>query len=161
MWRRKRFPRLSSVRISIIKSSLEYMKRPDPVLLKGFAEDTPAVKKWSVDWVVENFGNEKALTKTLLGDNIPGRVKDINTPGTYLHNCEVTIFVNHPSSWTIWSWTACRRLFRRMEIRKPTFGEQPSARRTVADSILPRTRRYGHWLPLRQRLQLVLHDSRF
>ena len=41
------------------------------------------------------FRERKALTKTLLGDNIPGRVKDINTPGTYLHNCEA-IFVNHP-----------------------------------------------------------------
>ena len=71
------------------------MKRPHPVVLKGFAKQSPAVKKWSVDWIVANFGNEKALTKTLLGDNIPGRVKDINTPGTYLHNCEA-IFVNHP-----------------------------------------------------------------
>jgi hypothetical protein len=71
------------------------VKRPHPVVLKGFAKQSPAVKKWSVDWIVANFGNEKALTKTLLGDNIPGRVKDINTPGTYLHNCEA-IFVNHP-----------------------------------------------------------------
>jgi hypothetical protein len=73
----------------------EYVKRPHPVVLKGFAKESPAVQKWSVDWVVENFGNEKALTKTLMGDNIPGRVRDINTPGTYLHNCEA-IFVNHP-----------------------------------------------------------------
>lgn len=73
----------------------EYIKRPHPVVLKGFARNSPAVKKWSVNWVVEKFGHEKALTKTLMGDNIPGHVRDINTPGTYLHNCEA-IFVNHP-----------------------------------------------------------------
>lgn len=72
-----------------------YIKRPHPVVLKGFAKNTEAVQKWTLDYLVEKFGDDDVLLKTPEADNVKGKLKDLNVPGNYLHNCE-SLFLNHP-----------------------------------------------------------------
>jgi hypothetical protein len=72
-----------------------YIKRPHPVVLRGFAKDIPAFGSFTVEKFIERFGDEDVLLKTPEADGVPGKVRDINTPGTYLHNSEA-IFVRHP-----------------------------------------------------------------
>jgi len=74
----------------------DYVERPHPAVLKGFNKNIPAIKNgWGVDWLIENYGHERALMKTLERDNVSGYIRDLNNPGTYLHNSEA-IFDNHP-----------------------------------------------------------------
>jgi len=73
----------------------EYVLRPHPVVLRGFARSTAAHERWSVDWFVRKFGHEEAALKTPDADNVPGKLRDIDHPGVYLHNSE-QVFVRHP-----------------------------------------------------------------
>jgi len=72
----------------------EYVKRPHPVVLKGFAKETKAAE-WTLDSLIEKFGKDEVKLKTKDGDNVPGKIEDLNTFPNYLHNCE-SLFLNHP-----------------------------------------------------------------
>ena len=73
----------------------DFVKRPHPVVLKGFAKETIAAKEWTLDNLIERFGEDEVKLKTKDGDNRPGKIEDLNVFPNYLHNCE-SIFVKHP-----------------------------------------------------------------
>ena len=72
-----------------------YVKRPHPVVLRGFGRDLPAFGTFTVDEFCKAFGEEDVLLKTLSADGVKGKLRDIKNPGTYLHNSEA-LFVRHP-----------------------------------------------------------------
>ncbi|MGB2445819.1 MAG: cupin-like domain-containing protein, partial [Schleiferiaceae bacterium] len=73
----------------------KYVKTPKPVILRGFAKDTEAAKKWKFDYMVKTYGDEYALLSNKEKDGFPGKLKDVAGPGNYLHNSEV-LFLKYP-----------------------------------------------------------------
>lgn len=73
----------------------DFVKRPHPVVLKGFAKETAAATQWTLDSLIARFGEDEVKLKTKDGDNVPGIMKDLNTFPNYLHNCE-SLFLEHP-----------------------------------------------------------------
>ena len=72
-----------------------FVKRPHPVILRGFMKDTQLLKDMSWDQVLKKYGEEDVfLTKKEL-DGFPGKLKEVDNPSTYLHNSEV-IFNKYP-----------------------------------------------------------------
>jgi len=73
----------------------KYVKRPHPVVLRGFGKSLPAFDTFTVDDFLNSFGDEEVLLKTPERDGVHGNLRDIKNPGTYLHNSEA-IFARHP-----------------------------------------------------------------
>ena len=72
----------------------DFVKQPHPVVLKGFAKEGAATQ-WTLDSLIARFGEDEVKLKTKDGDNVPGKMKDLNTFPNYLHNCE-SLFLEHP-----------------------------------------------------------------
>lgn len=73
-----------------------FVKRPHPVILRGFMKDTQLLKDLSWDSVLKNYGEEDVfLTKREL-DGYPGKLKEVNNPSVYLHNSE-KLFSKYPA----------------------------------------------------------------
>lgn len=72
-----------------------YVKNPMPVVLRGFSSNTDAVKKWTFEQMLKDYGEEDVLLTTKELDGIPGKLKEVDDPKIYLHNCEV-LFERHP-----------------------------------------------------------------
>jgi hypothetical protein len=72
-----------------------FVKRPHPVVLRGFMKDTSLLKEMSWDKVLAKYGEEDVfLTKREL-DGYPGKLKEVNNPNVYLHNSEL-LFTKYP-----------------------------------------------------------------
>lgn len=72
-----------------------FVRKPHPVILRGFMKDTDLLKDLSWDTVLERFGEEDVfLTKKEL-DGYPGKLKEVNNPKVYLHNSEC-LFNKYP-----------------------------------------------------------------
>jgi hypothetical protein len=72
-----------------------FVKRPHPVILRGFMKNTPLLKELSWDKVLSTYGEETVyLTKREI-DGFPGKLKDVNNPNIYLHNSEA-LFNKYP-----------------------------------------------------------------
>ena len=72
-----------------------FVKRPHPVILRGFMKDHQLLRDLSWDTVMNKYGEEDVyLTKKEL-DGFPGKLKDVNDPNVYLHNSEV-LFNKYP-----------------------------------------------------------------
>jgi hypothetical protein len=72
-----------------------FVKRPHPVILRGFMKDTSLLKEMSWKKVLAKYGEENVfLTKKEL-DGFPGKLKEVDNPNVYLHNSE-TLFNKYP-----------------------------------------------------------------
>ena len=73
----------------------EFVERPHPVVLRGFASDTEAGRTWTFDGLLERFGQEQVLLTTPELDGEPGRLDAVESEKVYLHNSEV-LFRRYP-----------------------------------------------------------------
>jgi hypothetical protein len=73
----------------------EFVDRPHPVVLRGFASDCEAVKNWSFRSLLERFGDEEVLLTTEKLDGEPGRMREVDSGSVYLHNSEI-LFRKYP-----------------------------------------------------------------
>jgi len=72
-----------------------FVKRPHPVILRGFMADQPLLKELGWDSVLGKYGDEDVfLTKREL-DGFPGKLREVENPKIYLHNSE-KIFNKYP-----------------------------------------------------------------
>jgi hypothetical protein len=72
-----------------------FVKRPHPVILRGFMKDTALLKELSWDQVLAKYGNEDVfLTKREI-DGYHGKLNEVNNPKIYLHNSEA-LFNKYP-----------------------------------------------------------------
>ncbi|RYH19392.1 hypothetical protein EON65_26155 [archaeon] len=72
-----------------------FVKRPHPVVLRGFMRKTSLVTRLTWQNILTQFGNEDVfLTKKEL-DGFPGKLKEVDNPKVYLHNSEV-LFQKYP-----------------------------------------------------------------
>ena len=68
-----------------------YVKRPHPVILRGFLKGTKIMEEYTFDKMVEKFGEETVLLTTPEQDGILGKLKEVDNPSVYLHNSEVLL----------------------------------------------------------------------
>jgi hypothetical protein len=73
----------------------EFIARPHPTVLRGFAADSEAVRTWSFRAMLERFGDEQVLLTTRELDGDPGQLKAVESGKVYLHNSEI-LFRRHP-----------------------------------------------------------------
>jgi hypothetical protein len=73
----------------------KFVASPHPVVLRGFARDTEAVRTWRFDNLLERFGDESVLLTSNDKDGYQGSLRAVDDPKVYIHNCEV-IFRRHP-----------------------------------------------------------------
>nr|VFK64414.1 MAG: Cupin-like domain-containing protein [Candidatus Kentron sp. UNK]VFK71069.1 MAG: Cupin-like domain-containing protein [Candidatus Kentron sp. UNK] len=73
----------------------EFVDRPHPVVLRGFAADSDAVRDWSFHAFMERFGEEQVLLTTEKLDGEQGSLKAVESSKAYLHNNEI-LFRRHP-----------------------------------------------------------------
>ncbi len=64
-----------------------YVKTPQPVVLRGFALQTEAVKKWDFDYIVEKCG-EVDVNITSPDRDYPGKLKEVRDPSLYCANAD-------------------------------------------------------------------------
>lgn len=72
-----------------------FVRRPHPVVLRGFATDSRAVREWTFDGLLERFGQEEVLLTTEKLDGEAGKLDSVKSDKVYLHNSEV-LFRRHP-----------------------------------------------------------------
>jgi hypothetical protein len=66
-----------------------FVKRPHPVVLRGFMDNSDLVRELTYDKILEKYGEEDVLLTRKEMDGYPGKVKDVEDPSVYLHNAEV------------------------------------------------------------------------
>ena len=72
-----------------------FVRRPHPVILRGFMKNTQLLRDLGWDHVLNTYGEEDVyLTKKEL-DGYPGKLKEVNDNSVYLHNSEV-LFNKYP-----------------------------------------------------------------
>jgi hypothetical protein len=72
-----------------------FVKKPHPVILRGFMKDAQLLKDMSWDNVLKKYGDEDVfLTKREL-DGFPGKLREVDNPKIYLHNSE-KLFNKYP-----------------------------------------------------------------
>jgi len=72
-----------------------FVQTPHPVILRGFAGETQAVREWGFERFLERYGDEEVLLTRAEKDGYEGRFREVNDPSVYIHNCEV-LFRRHP-----------------------------------------------------------------
>ncbi len=75
-----------------------YVKKGHPVVLRGFMKDSRLTKDYTMDQLVEKFGEEDVLLTTREKDGQLGKLKEVMKPKFYLHNSEV-LFRKYPDIW--------------------------------------------------------------
>jgi len=73
----------------------KFVDRPHPVVLRGFASASEAVREWSFDGLVERFGQQRVLLTTADLDGEAGTLDAVESNKVYLHNSEI-LFRRHP-----------------------------------------------------------------
>ena len=73
----------------------KYLTSPKPVILRGFSHDNEAVKKWKFEYMMKKYGDEDVMLTKAEIDGFPGKLKEVDDPKVYLHNCEV-LFNKYP-----------------------------------------------------------------
>ncbi len=66
-----------------------------PIVLRGFLRQSSDWRDWSLDAFLAEFGDEKDLLCCPVRDGYPGRVREIEVPGVYLHNTQILLH-RHP-----------------------------------------------------------------
>jgi hypothetical protein len=66
-----------------------------PVVLRGFMKQSEDWRDWSLDAFLAAYGDEEDLLCCPVRDGYPGRVREIEVPGVYLHNTQV-LLQRHP-----------------------------------------------------------------
>ena len=72
-----------------------FVKNPKPVILRSFSHDSEAVKKWKFETMLEKYGDEDVILTRKEKDGILGKLREVDDPKVYLHNCEV-LFNKYP-----------------------------------------------------------------
>lgn len=72
-----------------------YVKNPKPVILRKFSHDTKAVAQWKFEAMLEKYGEEEVVLTKREEDGFLGKLKEVDDPKIYLHNCEV-LFNRYP-----------------------------------------------------------------
>ena len=75
-----------------------FVKRPHPVVLRGFMKNEALLKDYSFDAILEKYGEEDVMLTKREIDGYPGKLKEVNNPAIYLHNSEV-LFNKYPEIW--------------------------------------------------------------
>ena len=65
----------------------KFVKTPQPVVLRGFALQTEAVKKWSFDYILDKCGDVQVNLTTATEDR-PGRLDEVRDPSIYCANAD-------------------------------------------------------------------------
>ncbi|PWU12164.1 MAG: hypothetical protein C5B51_01175 [Terriglobia bacterium] len=65
----------------------KYVKTPQPVVLRGFALQTEAVKKWGFDYIVDKCA-EVEVNLTSADNDFPGKLKEVRDPKIYCANAD-------------------------------------------------------------------------
>jgi len=73
----------------------QYMRRPFPVVLRGFSKASGAVENFKFDTLLERFGHEKVLLTTRDKDGFEGELGQVRDPKVYCHNSEF-LFIRYP-----------------------------------------------------------------
>ncbi len=77
-----------------------FVKRPHPVVLRGFLKGREIMNNTFAN-LVEKFGDEEVcMTKPGKKDGFMGKVKEVQNPQFYIHNCEI-LFGRHPEQWKV------------------------------------------------------------
>ena len=72
-----------------------FVKRPHPVVLRGFMEDSNLTSTLTFDQILERFGEEEVLLTKKEMDGYSGKLKEVDDPSVYLHNSEI-LFNKYP-----------------------------------------------------------------
>lgn len=75
-----------------------FIRRPHPVILRGFLEGTDILKEFTFDKIMEKYGDEDVILTKREMDGYDGKMKDVLSPKIYLHNSEV-LFNKYPEIW--------------------------------------------------------------
>jgi Cupin-like domain len=65
----------------------KFVKTPHPVVLRGFALQTSAVKNWTFDYIVDKCG-EVEVNLTDYDHDYPGKLKEVRDPRVYCANAD-------------------------------------------------------------------------
>ena len=66
-----------------------FIKRPHPVILRGFLKGSELLKEYTFDQMMEKYGEEDVILSKREIDGFEGKMKDVMNPKIYLHNSEV------------------------------------------------------------------------
>lgn len=66
-----------------------FIKRPHPVVLRGFMKGSKLLKEFKWDEVMNKYGDEDILVTNKEKDGFLGKLKDVNNPNLYIHNSEI------------------------------------------------------------------------
>jgi hypothetical protein len=72
-----------------------FVRSPHPVVLRGFARETQAVRTWTFASMLARYGDEPVLLTRAAQDGYDGRLREVDDPDVYVHNCEV-LFRRYP-----------------------------------------------------------------
>lgn len=72
-----------------------FIRRPFPVVLRGFSTESGAVDAYNFERLLEKYGDETVLLTTREKDGYEGKLKDVRDPKIYCHNSEV-LFIKYP-----------------------------------------------------------------
>lgn len=73
----------------------QFMRKPFPVVLRGFSTESGAVREFSFERILERFGEEQVLLTTREKDGFEGQLKQVRDPKIYCHNSEF-LFIRYP-----------------------------------------------------------------
>ncbi|HZX20132.1 MAG TPA: cupin-like domain-containing protein [archaeon] len=72
-----------------------WVKNPHPVVLRGFLDNFIDTKEWTFDSLLKKYGEETVFLTKPEVDGYLGKLKEVNSPGVYLHNSE-SLFRKYP-----------------------------------------------------------------
>jgi len=72
-----------------------FVKKPHPVVLRGFMKNTKLLKELGWDAVLSKYGDTDVMLTKSNVDGTPGKLREVDNPNVYLHNSEV-LFNKYP-----------------------------------------------------------------
>lgn len=80
-----------------------FVKKPHPVILRGFMNDTQLLKDLSWDTIISKYGDEDVFLTRRELDGYAGKLKEVENPQVYLHNSE-KLFNKYPIIRTLFQY---------------------------------------------------------
>ena len=78
----------------------QFVRRPFPVVLRGFSNGTAAESVFTFEKLLELYGEEQVLLTTREKDGFEGKLSQVRDPKVYCHNSEY-LFIRHPELKTL------------------------------------------------------------
>jgi len=80
-----------------------FVKKPHPVILRGFMNDTQLLKDLSWDTILSKYGDEDVFLTRRELDGYAGKLREVENPQVYLHNSE-KLFNKYPVIRTLFQY---------------------------------------------------------